>query len=275
MDSHINFLLKVVLALITFSLSFSLTKKDFFNVVLQPKALLLGLVCQMLLLPLLALIICSFFQLPKPFIFGIMLISFSPGGSTSNLLSYLFMANVALSISLTAINGILCVITIPILIALAQHLIGDIGFVSSFAPLQNVIDLLFVIILPGAMGVILNSYFIGWSKKIQPFLKIILPILLFSIFAAKIFGGKNVGGISITKADLYLLLFPLILVNLFGVLSGYFIAHFSGIRHFNKLTIAIEVGLQNTGLALLLAINTGVLNAQIPVLIFASFSFFS
>jgi len=275
----INLLLKATLCLITFSLGFSVSKNDFAEVFEHPKALSLGLIMQMIGLPIVAAIIAWIFPLSTNFRIGILLIALCPGGTTANLLSYLFRANVALSISLTAINGTLCLISIPLLIELGFNLFqintANGSEVLAFSVSQTFIDLLIIIIIPGFFGVLLNSKFPVIAKRMQQYLKWVLPAALFFIFGIKFFALPENGGIALTRTDLLTLILPLLVFNLFGTLLSFKICRWSGIRFYNCLTIAIEVGLQNTGLALFLGAKTGVVDIQKPALIYAGFSFFS
>jgi len=245
----------------------------------HPKALTLGLMMQMIGLPIIAALIAWAFPLSVYFKMGIFLIALCPGGTTSNLLSYLFRANVALSISLTALNGTLCLISIPLLIELGFHLFqintAQGAETISFSTAQTFVDLLIIIIIPGFLGVVMNSKFPTIAKGVQQYLKWILPLSLFFIFGIKFFALPENGGLVLTRADISTLILPLLVLNILSTLISFLVCRWRGIRFYNCLTVAIEVGLQNTGLALFLAAGTGVLGIQKPALIYAGFSFFS
>ena len=116
----IDVLLKITLSLITLGIGFSVSKDDLIEIFKKPRALAVGLFTQMIFLPLVAIGICLIFSnLSIPLKIGIVIIALCPGGTTANLLSYLFKANVSLSISLTSINGLLTLITIPLFTKLA------------------------------------------------------------------------------------------------------------------------------------------------------------
>lgn len=275
----VNLLLKATLCLITFSLGFSVSKNEFREVFQHPKALTLGLMMQMLGLPIIAGIIAYSFPLSVNFKMGIFLIALCPGGTTANLLSYLFRANVALSISLTALNGMLCLVSIPLFIQAGFYLFqinsAQGAEIIVFSTFQTFLDLLIIIIIPGFIGVALNSKFPNIAKRMQQYLKWILPLCLFFIFGIKFFASPENGGLVLTKSDILVLILPLIVLNFSSTLISFLICRWRGIRFYNCLTVAIEVGLQNTGLALFLAAGTGILDIQKPALIYAGFSFFS
>ena len=108
-----QYILPVTLGLIMINLGLSLHLEDFRLIFSEPKALIAGLFCQMILLPAIAFTVAALSNLPDPIKIGIVLISICPGGATSNLITYLLKGNVALSISLTSINSILILFTIP------------------------------------------------------------------------------------------------------------------------------------------------------------------
>ena len=111
-----GYFLPVTLAIITLGMGLSLTDKDFRNIFLHPKAVIIGLCCQMMLLPLIAWLIARSIDIDPLFKVGLMIIAACPGGATSNLITYLLRGNVALSISMTAMNSIITLLTIPLVV---------------------------------------------------------------------------------------------------------------------------------------------------------------
>lgn len=272
----IDLSLKIILALITLGLGFSINLKQISTVFSKPKPLILGLFTQMVLLPLLALCICILSPLSIPLKIGIIIISLCPGGTTSNLLSYLFKANLSLSISLTTINGIITLVSIPLLTKLAIAFFTDDTFPIVFPIYDTVVDLILIIILPVIGGVVLNYFYNQFVSKIERTLTYLLPISLALVFGIKLFAGQENGGLGIKQED-FIALFPyLMLLNLLAITGSFLIAHFTLNKNSNNsLTIAIETGLQNTALALIIAQNTGNILIQQPAAIYAGFSFFS
>ena len=127
MDSGIiTILLPLALAIIMIGLGLELTPKDFTRVTKQPKAVLIALFCQLVILVSIAFIICKVLALPPLLAVGLMLLAASPGGSTANLFSYLFKGDIALNITLTAINSVIAAFTLPLIVNFAiQHFIND------------------------------------------------------------------------------------------------------------------------------------------------------
>ena len=111
-----EYFLPLTLAIITLGMGLSLTDRDFRNIFIQPKAVIIGLCCQMILLPVIAYLIARSIPIAPLFKVGLMIIAACPGGATSNLITYLLRGNVALSISMTALNSLITLITIPLVV---------------------------------------------------------------------------------------------------------------------------------------------------------------
>lgn len=273
---NIDFLIDVVLAFITMSLGLNLSKKDFTNILSFPGSLGIGLVAQMVLHPISAVLLMMFADFSPAIKVGFIIITLCPGGVTSNLVSYLLKGNVALSISLTVVNGLLCMFTLPILVQVSLNY-----FIQQTTPielplLKTIAHIALVTIVPAILGVIINSKYPRIADKIKPLLKYLLPVLLMLIFGAKFFAPHDKGGIHLSTDELWTLGFWVILLNFAGMILGYLLGSFYTISLQNKVTIMVEVGLQNTALALLVAGNI-LKNAEMqkPAMVYAMLTFFS
>ncbi|MDI1235327.1 MAG: bile acid:sodium symporter family protein [bacterium] len=274
--SNIDILIDLVLAFITMSLGLILTKQDFKQLFVMPKSLTVGLFAQMILLPIAAFILMKFTDFSPAIKVGFIIISVCPGGVTSNLVSYLLKGNVALSISLTVMNGLLCMFTIPIFVNLG------IGYYFHHTtlielPVWNAIQhIALVTVFPATIGVLIRNKFARLANKIQPILKYLLPTLLLIIFMVKIFVPADKGGIALSSSEILTLSIWVLLQNLSGILLGYLTGYLFRLDFQNKITIIIEVGLHNTALALLIAGNLLRNNEmQKPIMVYAMFTFFS
>jgi len=274
-SDYINLLLKFSLAFITLSLGFGVTKTEIRALFKNPKELALGLCTQLLMLPIIAILISLFTPISPILKLGILIISFCPGGTTSNLLSYLFKANVGLSVSLTAVNGAICLITIPLFTKLSIAAFANEHIAITIPYVDIIQDLILVILIPGTLGVFLNGFFPFLGKQLQSKLKYLLPALLAFIFGVKFFASPSQGGLAISVADIKTVFVPLLILNLGSILSAFAFstALLKSVK--NSLTIAIETGLQNTALALIITSSSGNLTLQKPAVIYAMFSFFS
>lgn len=273
---NIDFLIDVVLAFITMSLGLNLSNKDFSNIISFPGSLTIGLIAQMVLLPLSALLLMMMSDLAPAIKVGFIIISLCPGGVTSNLVSFLLKGNVALSISLTVVNGILCMFTLPFLVNLALDYFINQSTVIELPVLQTIEHIALVTIVPAIIGVLINSKLPAIAGKIKPILKYLLPALLLLIFGVKFLAPVDKGGIHISSSELWDQGLWVLLLNFSGMFLGYILGSFYTISLQNKVTIMVEVGLQNTALALLVSGNI-LKNAdmQKPALIYAILTFFS
>lgn len=269
-----NILLPVTIAIITLGMGLSIEYKDFRNIFLYPKAVIIGICCQMLLLPLIAFSITSIFNFDPVYKVGLIIISSCPGGATSNLVTYLLRGNVALSISMTVISSLITLITIPAIVSMGLLIYLGRGATITLPVGATILKVFLVTILPAYIGVSLRHCFPENAQRIEKYLRYILPLLLLAIYFGVIFIDE---GDESTKLTDYINLFPLpFLLNLVSMLLGWSVARLFRIRWKNQFTISIEVGLQNSALAIFVA--TTILQnhtmAIVPV-IYGSFSFFT
>ncbi len=269
--------LPLTLALVMIGIGMSLTAKDFRNVLLYPKSVMIGLAMQLLVLPAVAFGIAAMAPLSPELKVGIVLISAAPGGAISNLLNHLFKANLALSVSITALNGFLTVFTIPAIMGLALSVFMNNEREIHLDFLPTFIEILQITVLPCILGMLIRHFLPYISIKAEKPLNYLMPITLGTVMAATIyFKQGEVVGVSLSD---YLWVVPYaLLLNVSGILAGYYFPALLGIKLRNRLTIAIEVGLQNTGLAIAIATSTNLLNSPvmaIPSAIYALFTFFT
>ena len=273
---HIDFLIDLVLAFITMSLGLNLSKTDFKNIVAFPGPLSIGLIAQMVLLPLSALVLMLLSDFNPEVKVGFIIIALCPGGVTSNLVSYLLKGNVALSISLTFVNGILCMFSLPILVNLALNYFINQTHLIELPVIKTIEHIALVTVLPAAVGLMIRNRLPKIADTLRPILKYLLPSLLLFIFLTKMFAPVEKGGIALTQAELVEQGIWVLLLNFSGMFLGYLLGTAFQTNLQNKVTIMVEVGLQNTALALLIAGN--ILhndNMQKPAMVYAILTFFS
>ncbi len=272
----IDILISGSLALIMFGIGASLKPEDFRNVFLYPKALLLGLVLQMLFLPLFVWAITLCTDLNPFFKAGLFIVALCPGGTTSNFISYIVKAEVALSISLTTVNSILILFTIPFFTGIGLNYYLENNQVISLPVGETVLQVFLITLLPAILGLLFNHFFTKFSTRIQQPLKYINILLLGLVFSIKFFAGESQGGSGITTEEIIAILPAALAVNLGSMLISYAFARLIQLDNRQAVTIGIEVGLQNTTLALLVT-GTLLANNEMtkPALVFALFSFFT
>ena len=273
---NINLLLNVVLGMIMFGLGLSLKKHDFKVLFDQPKPLALGLFSQMILLPLLAYFIVTNAVLPVEFKVGLMILSVCPGGITSNLVSYFVKGNVALSVSLTVSNAVLSLISIPLLVNVFLWWLmpdSDSGFIS--LPLfETFVAIFLVTLLPAVLGMLVRTVVGKKIIEIQKIINVVLPILLLFVFAIKFLAKEDHGGTSMSTREIIQLTPYVIAFNVLSMLMGFLIGVPFRLSFKNRITMAIEVGLHNTALGLLIASQL-LQNTEMekPALVYALYSF--
>ena len=273
---NIHLLLNSVLGLIMFGLGMSLKRTDFQELFSQPKALSIGLFSQMILLPLMAIAWISLTDLSPEFKVGVLILSICPGGITSNLVSYFVKGNVALSVSLTVINSIITLFSIPLLVNIFLNFfeVGN-GESVHLPVLDTMLSIFLITILPASVGMILRDRLGKKILKLQKYINIVLPILLFLVFGIKFLGSNQNGGTGI-RIDEIIKLSPIVIgLNISAMLLGVIAAAIFNLSFKNKVTIAVEVGLHNTALALIVAgEKLGITEMEKPALVYAMYSFF-
>jgi len=273
---NIDLLIDLVLAFITMSLGLNLSKQDFSNIIAFPGSLTIGLIAQMVLLPLAAFALMLTSDLSPAVKVGFIIISLCPGGVTSNLISYLLKGNVALSISLTVVNGVLCMFTLPFLVNLSLDYFFNKTMPIELPVFKTIQHIGMVTILPASFGVLVRSKLPKIADRLRPILSYLLPALLLLIFSVKFFAPADKGGVEISTAEFMEQGFWVIVLNFSGMFLGYLLGAAFRINLKNKVTIMVEVGLQNTALALLVAGN--ILknpDMQKPAMVYAIITFFS
>ncbi len=250
LNQFIQIGLPASLALIMLSLGLTISLPDFTRQLSRPRATLVGLSAQMLLVPILALGIVSIFKLPPPLAAGLMILSFCPGGVTSNWFSHMAKANVPLSITLTVVASLITPFTIPVLSELAlQNIMGDTREIH--IPLGLTMVRLFIIsVLPVVIGMTVRARFEGFSVRWQPLVYRFATSLFMGVIAGIVFQQwERLPGL---LAQSGMASMSMILA---GMALGIIIARMAQLGQKDTRTIAIEVGMQNGGMALVVTQN--------------------
>jgi BASS family bile acid:Na+ symporter len=263
------------IAVIMFGIGLELKFKDFHRVFIKPKAVITGVASQLVILPLIALGLIYFWPIDPLYKVGFMLLAACPGGTASNLVTKLLGGRVALSISMTAFNSFIILFTIPAILHLSFYIfLGKDQFIElSFW--ETTAQVFYTVIIPASIGVLVSEFTSSnFTMPLKKPLKVVLPVLLIIALLAVIFlDQKNK---EVNYLDHLNLLIPLVIFNLLTVLTGYKVGKSLGLSHESNYTIAIEMGLQNSVLALFIA-NQIVENSAISTIaiLYSSFSFIS
>ena len=227
-----------LLQIIMFGMGTTMTYDDFLGVIKMPKAVIVGLVCQFSIMPFLGFAIANTFNFPPEIAAGVILVGCSPSGLASNVISYISKANVALSITITSIATSLAPFLTPFLMKLLGGQFIDIDFWSMM------IDIVKMIIIPVAVGFLINKILKDrgqWLQKILPLISMGGILIIIVVITSA--GQKSLQTVGLA------LVFATILHNVGGFILGYWGARLFKLPEQDCRTVAIEVGLQNAGLA--------------------------
>ncbi len=272
----IDIVISITLGFIMFGIGSSLRLRDFIRTFARTKALYSGLALQLFFLPLLAIFIISLAPIDPIWKLGIFIVSISPGGTSSNLISYLARADVALSITLTSFNSLVILFSIPLLTNFAISYYGFDNTEYALKMGSTIWQILLIVLIPVILGLLFNKKFPKVSETIQKPLRNIIMVLLAGIFSVKFLMDEKDGGSGLTWEAIKILLPYCLALHLTAMIFSYLFSLLIKITNQQSLTIAIEVGLQNTTLALLITATFLQSNPMSqPALVFALFSFFT
>ena len=241
--------LPLALAVVMAGLGLHLTLADFRRVLAVPRAVAVALAVQVLLLPPVAFGLAKAFGLPGELALGLVLLAASPGGVTANLFSHLARGDVALNISLTAINSVLALLTLPLWTALALSVF--LGTESSVPPpTRKIIEVAVLVVGPVMFGMALRAWRPALAAAAERPVRLLSSLLL----------GVLIVMAFVSEWDIVRLYAPVVglacvLFNLASLLSGYFAAHAARLAEPQAIAIAFEIGIHNGTLAIFIAIE--------------------
>ena len=237
----------IALALIMLTLGLGLTIQDFTRVVNQPKDFIVGLLCQLILLPIVAFLLIKVLNTPLELALGVMIIAAAPGGVTSNVLTKFANGDVALSISLTAILSLISIISVPFIIFKSADLLNIQYATNEISMLQISLKMFLVVTLPVIIGMIIRKFvpFLSSEDKLMER----ISIFLFAIVFIAIWVEEKDNILSYLKqAGLVTLI-----LNVVMMFIAYYIAKFLATGIEQRKCISLECGLQNGTLAVFVA----------------------
>lgn len=231
-----------ILGIIMLGMGMTMTVDDFKGVLQSPKAVLIGVVAQFVVMPGLAYALCKLFNLPPEIAVGVILVGCCPGGTASNVITYMAKGNVALSVACTSVSTLLAPILTPAIFYLLASQWLKIDAASMFIPISQ------VVLLPIVIGLILRTWL---KRQVESYIQVMPLVSVIAIVAivAAIIGGSKA---AILQSGL-LILAVVILHNGLGYLLGFTAARFFKLPYADSKAIAIEVGMQNSGLGVALA----------------------
>lgn len=247
-------LLLACLALIMLGLGLSLTTADFKRLLQHPKAVFLALVLQVVVLPAACYFLIVSLNMPATLAIGMMLLAASPGGVSANLFSHLFGGNVAMNISLTAINTVLSVVSLPLITnwAITHFSAGLSQGAAAVVPLQTgkVLEVIAIVLIPVAIGMWVRSRYLSFCLRLEKPVKIFSAVVLFGFALAAI--GKEWDGLLQTATTIGI---AVLLFNIINLTVGYGSSLMLGLDKPIATAIAFEIGIHNSTLAMYIALT--------------------
>ena len=238
-------ILPLALAFIMFTLGLGLSISDFSNVFKKPKNFLVGLVSQLIFLPIVGLVLVIIWPLPIEIAIGIMLIAAAPGGVTSNILTFFAKGDVALSVSLTAVMSLLSAVSVPIVLAISIGLIGDSSLPESISLTGIALSMFLIVTLPVLLGMGVRSFLNSLTLKIEKSARFISTLLFVLVLLGAILAERENVVSYFAQTGLVVLT-----LNILMMLIAFYWSGFFGTGISQKKAIAIECGLQNGTLAI-------------------------
>ncbi len=263
-----NLLLPIALGIIMLGLGLSLGVDDFLRVLRMPRAVLIGLGVQTLLLPLAAFAIAIGFGLAPELAVGLMLLAASPGGATANIYSHLARGDVALNITLTATNSVLCLLTLPLIVNLSlAHFMAAEQYVPP--PIRKVIEVGMIILLPVVIGMLLRAWLPALAQRLGK------PVKLFSVVVlVLVIGAAFARELDRLPAYFAAVGLACLAFNLVSMGTGYLVPLALRLPRRQAIAIAMEIGIHNGTLAIYIALNVlGNSTMSIPAAIYSLIMF--
>lgn len=244
-----DLLLPISLGIIMLGMGLSLVPNDFKRVALYPKAAAIGILNQIIILPLVGFLLLMIIPMRDPQLaVGIMILAACPGGPTSNLISHISRGDTALSITLTAISSLIVVFTIPLIVNFSMAHFLQVGEYVPLPIFDTMIKVLIITLVPVAIGMFIRAKSPKFSYKMSKPVKIMSGVLLFIIIMAAILNDKENFFSFFAQAG------PVALaLNVVMLIVGYFSARLLSLKISQSITISIESGIQNGTLGIAIA----------------------
>ena len=236
--SWINYLLMIIM----FGMGLTLKFYDFKLVFTRPKDVIIGCVAQFTIMPLLAFMLCKLFNLDVALMTGVILVGACPGGTSSNVITYLSKGDVALSVSMTTINTFLAPVLTPLITYLLLSTTVNVDTVAMFVSIIN------IVIIPIVLGFVINKFFGKFTQKVITVLPMVSVIGICMIVASVV--SHNAAKISSTGLIVFTVV---ILHNVLGYVCGFGLGKMLKFNTPKTKAISVEIGMQNSGLATSLA----------------------
>lgn len=243
--------LPIALGVIMFGLGLSLTPADFTRVARHPKVVLIALACQMVVLPLVAFGLVVLFDLAPLAAIGVMLLAASPGGATANLFSHLFHGDVALNVSLTAVNSIISVVTVPVITNVAiEHFGPEDGPGSLGVQFGKAAQVFAMVLIPVLIGMTVRALRPAFADRMDRPVRIASALILLLVVVGAVASDRS--GLT---GDLPGIAAVAALFCAASLTVGYWIPRLLGVADRQAIACSMEIGIHNSAIAITIAIS--------------------
>lgn len=249
MDSTATIVLAASLIIIMLGMGLSLEVADFKRIIQYPKAIVVGLINQLILLPLIGLAVVLVFPMDPEIAIGVMILAACPGGPTSNLISFMARADLALSVSLTALSSVITILTIPFIVNFALTYFLEEGKMIELNVLETILQIFVIVVVPITIGMLIRRYNPDFASKMSKPVKIGSGIVLALIIAGIAIKERAHMGDYFQQAGLATLV-----LNVGTMAVGFLTAKLFSLKRQQAFSIAIESGIQNGTLAITIAV---------------------
>jgi BASS family bile acid:Na+ symporter len=266
MDSALTtVLLPLALALVMFGLGLSLTVGDFARVGRQPRAVVIALALQLLVLPAICFGLVLAFDLPPLLAVGLLLLAASPGGTTANLFSHLYRGDVALNITLTAVNSLIAVVTLPVITNLAIDYFDPADGGSLGLQFGKTLQVFAIVLVPVALGMLVRQRATAFADRMDKPVRIASAVVLALVIVGTMVAERdNIAGY-ISDVGL-----PALLFCLLSLATGFFVPRALGVVRKQAIASAFEIGVHNGTLAIAIAISVlGSVELAVPAAVYS------
>jgi BASS family bile acid:Na+ symporter len=249
MDQLSTLILASSLIIIMLGMGLSLTLADFKRVLLYPRAIFIGLFNQLILLPIIGFGIATLFNLPPEIAVGIMILAACPGGPTSNLISHLAKADLALSVTLTALSSLITIVTIPFIVTFALNHFMEQGQQIALNIPGTILQIFVIVVIPIVIGMFIRHYSPRFAQRMGKPVRIASGLVLLLIIVGLVLKEKDNFASYFKQAGL-----ATFILNALTMLIGFYSARLFKIGKEQASSISIESGIQNGTLAISIAV---------------------
>lgn len=249
-----NVFLPLSLSIIMLGMGMTLILADFTRIIKYPKAVLIGLINQLIFLPIIGFSLAIAFNLNPTMAVGLMILASCPGGATSNLITQVCKGNIALSVTLTAFASITSIFTIPFILSYALEYFGSNGGTTIKLPIiDTIIQIMGITVIPISIGILIRKYKTNFAERMEKPMRIASTVIFILVFIAILAANKDKLLEAMKAAGLVTLVLNLVTMGL-----GYLTAKLFKLNLKNTISITIESGMQNSTLGFVIA--TSILN---------------